>query len=354
MTNGSMRLPQQLARHGTPVLVPLVVLVLLLVLGVILSVSVGAVSLPFGRVARILAHHLFGLGPLVWSPVDDQIVWTFRTPRALLAAVVGAALAVAGTVLQAVVRNPLADPYLFGISSGASVGAVLVLTLGSAAVGGLSLPFAAFVGALLATVLVYTLAQQGGRAAPTRLILAGVALGYVLSAVTSFLVLRASTPGGGAVSGVLYWLAGSLADAKWRYLGLPSLVLLGATAWLLLRARPLNALLVGEESALALGVNPERFRLELFVVTSLLVGVAVAISGAIGFVGLMIPHVVRLLFGSDHRRVLPLAALLGAVYLVLVDVLSRVLIAPQELPVGIVTAAFGGPFFLWLLRRRAA
>ena len=248
-------------------------------------------------------------------------------------------------------RNPLADPYVFGISGGASVAAVAVLTLGGASAGGLGLPFAAFLGAAAATLGVYALAQSGGHVTPLRLILAGVAAGYVLSAVTSFLVLRASTPGGG-VGSVLVWLAGSLGGAQWSYLGLPSPVLLLVTLWLLGRARGLNALLAGDEAAISLGVTLGAFRLELFLLTALLVGVAVAVSGAIGFVGLMVPHTARMLTGSDHRRVLPLSALLGATYLVVCDLLGRVVIAPTELPVGIVTAAFGGPFFVWLLRRQ--
>jgi iron complex transport system permease protein len=327
-------------------------LLVALLAAIVLAVAIGAVGIPFATVVQIILSHLLpGSVEATWSPTQDQIVWQFRLPRALLAVIVGAALVISGTVLQAMVRNPLADPYIFGISSGASVGAVAVLTLGAGVVGGLSLSLAAFLGSLGTMVLVYLLAQQGGRAAPTRLVLAGVAIGYVLSAVTSYLVLRSATPGGGAAA-VLYWLAGSLGGAKWEYLGLPSLALLVATVLLLLQARPLNALLAGEETAVGLGVNVERFRLQLFLITSLLVGVVVAISGAIGFVGLMIPHITRMLVGSDHRRVLPIATLLGAVYLVLVDLLGRTLIAPQELPVGIVTAALGGPFFLWLLRQR--
>jgi iron complex transport system permease protein len=323
-----------------------------LVVAIILSVSVGAVALPFGKIVRIILHNTLGLGVADWKAVEAQIVWEFRLPRVLLAAIVGAALSVAGTVLQAMVRNPLADPYILGVSSGASIAAVAVITLGSVALGGMSVSVAAFVGALFSMVLVYLLAQQHGRVTPVRLVLAGVAISYILQAFTSFLILRAAQPGGGAVASVLYWLAGSLGSAKWQFLGIPSLVLLLSSVWLLARARPLNALLAGDESAVGLGVNLERFRQELFVVTSLLVGVAVAISGAIGFVGLMIPHIVRFVVGSDHRRVLPTAALLGAVYLVLADLLSRVVIAPSELPVGIVTAVLGGPFFLWLLRRQ--
>ncbi|MEM7736384.1 MAG: iron ABC transporter permease [Deinococcota bacterium] len=322
-----------------------------LVVAIVLSVSVGAVPLPFEKILRIILHNTFGITLGEWRPVEEQIVWEFRLPRVLLAAIVGAALSVSGTVLQAMVRNPLADPYILGISSGASIAAVAVITLGSMALGGVSVSIAAFLGSLSAMVLVYFLAQQRGRVTPTRLILAGVAVGYVLQAFTSYLVLRAAQPGGSAVASVLYWLAGNLGGAKWQYLGTPALILAVASIWLLARARPLNALLAGDESAVGLGINLERFRQELFVVTSLLVGVAVAISGAIGFVGLMIPHIVRFLVGADHRRVLPTAALLGAVYLVLTDLLSRVIIAPSELPVGIVTAALGGPFFLWLLRR---
>lgn len=330
------------------------VLVVALVAAIVLAVAVGAVPLPFEKVVRIIINHLLpNLSTVDWTPTEDQIVWQFRLPRVILAVIVGAALSVSGTALQAMVRNPLADPYIFGISSGASVAAVAVITLGSALVGGLSLSLAAFLGALGAMVLVYVLAQQGGRAAPTRLVLAGVAVGYVLSAVTSYLVLRSATPGGGAAA-VLTWLAGSLGGAKWEYLGTPSLAVTVSTIILMLQARPLNALLAGEETAIGLGVNVERFRQQLFVVTSLMVGTVVALSGAIGFVGLMIPHIVRLLVGSDHRRVLPITALLGGVYLVLADLAGRIIIAPQELPVGIVTAALGGPFFIWLMRQRRA
>ncbi len=327
-------------------------LLLALVFAIVLAVSIGAVAIPFGRVVRIILRHLTPGWVIVdWSPTDDQIVWVFRLPRVILAVVVGAALGVSGTALQAVTRNPLADPYIFGVSNGASVGAVLVLTLGSAVVGGISLSLAAFLGALITMLLVYALAQQHGRATPIRLVLAGVALSYVLSAVTSYLVLRSAGPSGGA-GVVLAWLAGSLGGAKWEHLGLPSAVVVATTFYLLLQARPLNALLTGDETATGLGVNVERFRLQLFVMTSLLVGVVVAVSGAIGFVGLMIPHLVRMMVGSDHRCVLSTVALLGGVYLVLADLAGRTIMAPQELPVGMVTAVLGGPFFLWLLRRR--
>ena len=318
----------------------------------VLAVVVGPVAIPFDVVVQVvISKALPGSIDVHWTPVQEQIVWEFRMPRALLAALVGAALAVCGTALQALVRNPLADPFTFGISSGASVGAVLVITLGAGAAIGLTLSGAAFLGALITMIVVYATAQHGGQVTPGRLILAGVAIGYALHAITTYLVLRISGPGGGAAV-ALSWLAGSLGGAKWEELGIPGFAVLATTLLLLLQSRQLNALLAGDETAVSLGVSLQRFRLQLFVVTSLIIGSVVAISGAIGFVGLMIPHVARILVGADHRRVLPIAALLGAVYLIGVDVIARTIIAPSELPVGVVTAAVGGPFFLWLLWQR--
>lgn len=322
---------------------------------IVLAVSVGSVAIPFDRVVQIILSHLLPNGAIApqWTATEDRIVWVFRLPRVLLALIVGAALSVSGTTLQAVARNPLADPFIFGVSYGATVGAVLVLTLGTTAFGDLSLSVAAFVGALIAMVLVYLLAQQQGRITSLRLVLAGVALSYVLSSLTSYLVLRSSQPGNSSVSLILSWLAGSFGRAQWQHLGLPTIVVVLMTGYLMLQSRSLNVLLMGDESAVALGVNVERLQIQLFVITSLMVGVVVAVSGAIGFVGLMIPHIVRMGVGSDHRRVLPIAALGGGLFMVLMDLVGRIAVAPEELPVGIVTAAFGGPFFLWLLRQRS-
>ena len=329
----------------------LIGLVITTLLAIVLAVSVGAVAVPFPQVGQIiLAHLLPGLITPTWTPAADQIVWVFRLPRVLLAMIVGVALAVSGTTLQAVVRNPLADPFIFGVSYGATVGAVLILTLGSGSFGDISLTLAAFLGALMAMGLTYLLAQQQGRLTPLRLILAGVALSYTLSAITSYLVLRASQLANNQVSLVLSWLAGSFGRARWEHLGLPAVIVIGLTGYLMLRSRQLNVLLMGDDNAIGLGIDVARFRLQLFVITSLIVGAVVAVSGAIGFVGLMVPHIVRFGVGSDHRRVLPLAALGGGLFMVLVDLIGRTILAPDELPVGIVTAALGGPFFLWLLR----
>lgn len=318
---------------------------------VVLSVAIGSVYIAPGQVVSVIACHLVPwLADSSATDTQARIIWEFRLPRALLGLVVGAALAVAGAVLQAVVRNPLADPFVFGVSSGASVAAVAALTLATGTLATVSVPTAAFAGALITTLTVFLLAQQRGRVTPHRLILAGVAVSYLLSSVTSYLVLRASGPGQG-VAEVLSWLSGSLAAAEWSDLGLPALVLVLATAGLVLLARILNAFLIGDETAASLGVDVGRVRLGLFVITSLLVGVVVAVSGAIGFVGLVVPHAVRMIVGSDHRWVLPASALAGGLLLVVVDIIARLILAPSELPVGLLTATVGAPFFLWLLRR---
>ncbi len=329
----------------------LAVLAACCVIAVLLSVGVGSVLIPPDRVVSVIGDRLLpGLVGTSATDTEARIIWEFRLPRALLAVAIGAALAVAGAVLQAVVRNPLADPFVFGVSSGASVAAVAALTLTGGLLVTVSVPLAAFAGALATTLLVFLLAQRRGRVTPNRLVLAGVAMSYLLSSITSYLVLRASAPGEG-VSAVLSWLSGSLAAADWGDLGLPTLVLVVTVTVLVLMARVLNAFLVGDETAASLGVDVGRVRLILFVITSLLVGVAVSVSGAIGFVGLVVPHAIRMIVGSDHRWVLPAAALAGALLLVVVDIAARLILAPSEVPVGLLTAAIGAPFFLFLMRR---
>ncbi len=326
-----------------------------IVASVVVSVGIGAVPIPAGEVARILLHDLTnGLlgGRADWSPTDEEIVWSFRAPRVLLAVVVGAGLSVAGTTMQAIVRNPLADPYILGVSEGAALGAAVVVVLGVAAVGGLPLSTAAFLGALGAFGLVYLFSQQGGRVTPARLVLAGVALSYLFSSGTSFLVLKAESAQGNGAQAILFWLMGSLAAADWTSLGLPTAAVLVTVAVLLTQARGLNAILLGEESAVGLGIDVQRLRLLSVSVAALLTGTVVAVSGGIGFVGLMIPHITRLLVGADHRRVLPAAALTGGLFLLWVDTAARTVLAPDELPLSIITAIIGTPFFLWLMRRK--
>lgn len=322
----------------------------LLALSCAISLGFGAAQVPLERVLAILGQHLFGIVPeAAVSLGQDSIVWQLRAPRVLLGALVGAGLALVGTALQAVTRNPLADPHLLGVSSGAAFGAVVVVLYLGEFAGLLSLPLAAFAGALTSMLLVLAIASRSGRLESDRLLLAGVAVSFVMMAASNLLLYLGNPH---AASSVLFWMLGGLGLARWELLWLPALCLALALAVLLGLGRALNALMAGEQSAVSLGLEPRRVRLLVFVVASLLTGVLVSLSGAIGFVGLMLPHVARFLVGAEHRRVLPVAALLGALFLVWVDVAARTWLAPQDLPIGIVTAAIGGVFFVALLRRR--
>lgn len=315
--------------------------------------AVGSVTIPPGQVWGIVLHAIHpALADPAWTPVRETIVLDVRLPRVVLGGVVGAGLSVCGMALQALVRNPLADPMLMGVSSGATVGAVLVMTFHLAFAGTFSLPVAAFAGALLALVLVVALARSGGRMTTVRLVLSGVATAEVLQAIASFLIVTSDDPH--KADAALRWMLGGLAGSTWDLVWLPALAVVAGTAALLGVSRSLNLLLAGEEAAAAMGLDVHRFRAALFTLVAALVGTIVAVSGAIGFVGLMMPHVVRLLVGADHRRALPAVALLGAAFLMAADVAARTVIAPEEIPVGIITALAGGPFFLWLMRRRAA
>lgn len=330
----------------------LLALVLVSPLALLLGIGVGAVGIPLGETAEIFGAHVLGRHSSA-PVVDQQIIWEIRAPRVLLAFVVGASLAVAGAVLQAVVRNPLADPYVLGVSSGASAAAVAVLTLGAAGAGWLArlgVSGAAFGGAMVTIGVVMLLGHSHGRLDPHRLLLAGVAVSYLLQGATSYLQLRA-TPD--QLAGVLFWLLGSVSGADWSQLRLPTLVLVGCMLWLLLQGRRINALLLGDDAAAAVGIRLGRFRLALLLVAALLTAVVIAVAGGVGFVGLIAPHCVRFLVGSDHRRLLPTAALLGGVFLTLADLAGRALTAPLELPLSIITAVAGVPFFLVLLRRSA-
>ncbi len=336
----------------------LAALLVLLLLSLTLAITLGPVRIAPQQAWQITAHELgwrlgLDLAPGDWSHAQYQIVWRIRLPRVLLAALAGAGLALVGVTMQAMVRNPLADPYLLGVSSGASVGAVAVLAFGALAFAGeLALPLGAFAGALAACVAVYLLAHANGRLQASRLILGGVAIAYCLGGVTSLIVLTADQRD--LANSVLTWTLGSLAGTRWDELGLPAALLLAGMALLLLQARALNALLSGDESAATLGVDTTRTRRWLFVLVSLITGVLVALTGPIGFVGLMVPHTTRMLVGSEHRRVLPVAALVGAIFLVWVDALSRISFAPAEVPVGVITSLLGGPFFVWMLCRKNA
>lgn len=328
-------------------------LALILALSAVLSVGLGAVTVPPGDVAAILGHHLAGEDAALHAEAQrmDAIIWTIRFPRVVLSIIVGAGLAVAGGMLQTVVTNILADPYVLGVSSGASAGAAAAILFGfGAGLGELALQGSAFLGALAASALVFAVARTAGHLTATRTLLAGIAVGYALQAVTSFLVFASDSAE--SARSVMFWLLGSLGLASWTPpLAVAAATVALATLLLLALGPSLDALSAGDATALSVGVSPTRLRLVLLVVSCLLVGVLVAAAGAIGFVGLVVPHLARRAVGGRHRLFLPIAALLGGILVCWADVGSRVLLAPQEIPIGIITALAGAPFLLILVRR---
>jgi iron complex transport system permease protein len=328
-------------RASWPVPLRLLVLAGILILSLLAAVRLGAVSLT----TQALFDALAGRG----DPGTITIIRELRLPRALQAALVGAALAVSGATFQALLRNPLAEPYILGVSSGAAVGAVATVVTGWSVRVVWSLPAAAFVGAVLSMILVFRIAFGVGRGLDTRvLILAGVVVGSFLVAVIWLVLTFADTE---SVRSAVFWMMGSHANASWQSVGILVACLVPSLAVLFSLARPLNLLAIGEPTAAYLGISVERTKLLAFGTASLLTAASVSVSGTIGFVGLVVPHGVRLIWGSDNRALLPCAALAGAAFLVAADVLARSVAGANELPIGIVTALVGVPCFVWLLRR---
>ncbi len=319
------------------------------VLIAILSVGIGSVFIPPLTATKIM---LARVAPIAadWSGTFETILFDIRLPRVLLIAITGASLASAGTAYQGLFRNPLADPYLIGVAAGANLGAIIAMALQTSyprLIGVFAMPVGAFIGALATVALVYSLARVGNRIPKTTLILAGVAIGYVASALGSFVLLGLSQH----AMRVLAFLLGGYSVAGWdALLAILPFFIIGF-AVMFIYARPLNVLLLDEEQAQQLGIDVERVKRIVVVSATLVTAAAVAFNGLIGFVGLIVPHAARLLVGQDHRRLFPLTALGGAGFLMLADLIARTVIAPQELPLGIVTAFAGAPFFLYLLRR---
>ena len=330
---------------------------------VLTPVRVGAL---LGALLLVLFAAVFiglGVGPSALSPREvvaallggdapaatADIVLRVRLPRVLLAGLVGASLAVSGVLFQALLRNPLADPYVLGVSGGAALGGIAALSLGGAfGLGYAAVPPAAFAGAVLTTVLLYAIAGAGGRVSATNLLLTGVVFNAFASAA---IVFMASLAGLSEGASIYLWLIGSLSASRVDVAGWVAFFLVAGLASALPMARSLNLLTLGEEGAAQLGVEVERVKRILLVATSLMVGAAVSVAGLIGFVGLIIPHLLRLVLGPDHRLLIPAAALGGGAFLVLCDTIARSLLDGRELPVGAITAIAGGPLFLWLLRR---
>jgi len=325
-------------------------LVLLLVV-IALATSIGSVRIPIGTTFNILLDKL----PFVditptWQNAIATIVMDIRLPRVILAGLVGAALAIAGATYQGLFRNPLADPYLIGVAQGASLGAVAGFLLPVAwNIAGFGLiPVLAFIGALLATVTVYLLARVGKTLPVTTLILAGVALSALLQSIVSYLIISS----GEKLHGIIFWLMGSFSLSQWSEITIVLPYVAAGAAGIIIFARLLNVMQLDEEQAQQLGVNVERLKIILLAAATLITAASVAFVGTIGFVGIIIPHAVRLIWGADHRYLLPFAMLTGAIFMIITDLLARTVLAPTEIPIGVITAICGAPFFLYLLRRR--
>ncbi|MEN6549791.1 MAG: iron ABC transporter permease [Armatimonadia bacterium] len=336
-------------RRRMAITVPLLLLALLA--SMFLALIVGAAEHAPKDVLRALGDGVRYVISGVPYEADGlhTVVLSLRLPRVLLAALVGVCLALSGAIMQALFQNPMADPYLLGVSSGAALGAIIAMAVGAAGVAAVvSVPLLAFIGALAVVFLVYVLARRGGRVQTGTLLLTGIAVGSLVSALTSFMMLLMQRD----LRGVLFWLLGGLSGRGWPqvWIILPQATV-GLVAAMVL-ARPLNMLLLGDEAAASLGLNTQAGKRLLLALASLLAAGAVAVSGIIAFVGLVVPHVTRMLVGPDHRRLLPLAAVMGALLMVLSDIAARMLLAPTELPIGIITSALGCPFFLYLLHRQ--
>lgn len=341
--------------HGKPAYrIAILILLAALVLSLLWAVTIGSVDLAMGDVYRVILYKIFGIGdPEVYGKGSlSDIVWFVRLPRLVLAIGIGIALSVSGSVMQAIVKNPLADPYVLGVSSGASLGATLAILLGVGSfLGSGYVGLVAFAGAFLVSLAVVALANVGGRANSVKLILSGTALSAICGAVSNF-VLYVINSSSGALEAVIRWTLGSLAAAKWETNILMLLVAVAGTLFFLTQHRTLNLMLLGDESAITLGTDLHRWRIVYLLIASLMIGFAVYTAGIIGFVGLIVPHAVRILFGTDHKKLIPISALLGALFLLWADVLCRVLLPRKELPIGILTAMVGAPVFIYLMARK--
>jgi iron complex transport system permease protein len=350
----------EIARRRTVTAVLILGLLALFLLSVVLAVTIGSVKISTFDVYRIIlyqvTHIALGDPAALSGGTLYEIVWNVRLPRVLMGAIVGILLATTGVVMQATVQNPLADPYILGISSGASLGATFSIMIGASAVftgvlGTMGTAFWAFLGSLGATAFVYLLSNLGGRMTSAKLVLSGSVIGSLCSSFTNLMIYIGNDAEN--MKSVTYWLLGSMVSARWEKLALPGACMLLGAAFFLTQIRTLNTMLLGDEAAITLGVNLARYRKLYMIITSLMTAVAVCTCGIVGFVGLMIPHIVRGFSGSDHKRLLPCAMLVGGIFLIWADVLARILLENTEIPIGVITSVVGAPIFVYIMVRRS-
>lgn len=344
---------------GTPIyIVTIIILLIALPVSILAAVTFGTTRLPVSDVYQVIRYELSSI--LLHQPIPEgwaagtalhDVVWLIRLPRLILAVAVGIGLSLCGVVMQAIVKNPLADPYVLGISSGASLGATLAILLGIGTFFGSNyVGVMAFIGAFSVSMAVIGLANVGGRANSVKLLLAGSALSAVCGAFSNFVTYIADADH--AASQVVRWTMGSLAAASWENNAAIMAVMLTGALFFLTQHRTLNLMLLGDDSAITLGTDLHRWRILYLVIASLMVGFAVYSAGVIGFVGLVVPHVVRLLFGTDHKKLVPISVLAGALFLLWADVLCRVILPGNEIPIGILTSMLGAPVFIYLMARK--
>ena len=330
------------------------ILLIILVGSVMISVTLGSAKISVSEVYKVLGYKILGIksfSEYATGPIHD-VVWIIRFPRVVLAIAIGMALSISGVVMQAIVKNPLADPYILGISSGASLGATFALMLGFGAVlGGNFVGVMAFIGALLVSFGVLLLANIKGSATSSKLILAGMALSAVCSSFSNFIIYIANDKTG--MQSVTYWLLGSLAGAKWETNIVILPVVIVACIFFWSRYRVLNLMLLGDDVSITLGTDLHKPRHIYLIITSIMIGLSVYCAGVIGFVGLIIPHAVRMLFGTDHKKLIPISALVGAIFMICADALSRIVIPNSEMPIGILISMIGAPVFIYLMVKRS-
>ena len=327
--------------------ISIVVLVIALIISIIVGVSVGSSDVNFLDSIKILANNIIGKNIFITDRMDiiNTIIWDVRVPRVLLAAITGAGLSLCGILIQTITRNPISDSYILGISSGASAGAVVVIVLGGAIV---SIAFGAFIGAIICGVLVLMLGTSLGKStSATKLVLAGISISAIFSAITNLVIYSADNSN--QASAAMFWIMGSFGGARWENIKMPLIILAIIIIGAIFLSKSLDLLLLGDLNASMLGLNVLGLKIAIILAVTLLTAIIVSVTGAIGFVGIIIPHIARKFVGSSHKKIVPISILLGAVFLVLSDVLSRYAFAPRELPIGIITAIIGGPFFIWLV-----
>ena len=328
------------------------VMVVILGLSIIMAIHVGAVDLTPSWVLQILVNNICGkeIYTAVWPGYAQGIVWGMRLPKVLVAACVGAGLSLVGIMMQAMTKNSMADPYLLGVSSGASAGATAAILVGTLPLlGAVSVQTGAFAGAIVSSLLVFFLAGASGRVSSTKLVLSGVAVSSLFSAISNLLIFMQGSDK--KLSAVLFWMTGSFASASWKDVLPVFISLVICVIVMLMIHRALDALLLGEEMAITVGVDVPKIKIIVILLSALVTGIMVSVSGTIGFVGLVIPHISRSIIGTVHKRVVPFAVLLGSIFMIWADAIARVVVAPSELPIGIVTAFVGAPFFLVLLHK---